>query len=69
MGLLVTNAKTLLWSTVTNGDVEAWAVAMNQRDEVRLMAVHPALTIGGGATGPRVRVRVRESETRTVGNG
>jgi len=45
---------------------EVWAVAMNQRDEVRLMRLHPSLTAGGGKPGegfPCVFVKAKRAQT------
>ena len=47
---------------------EVWAVAMNQRHEVRLMDVHPSLTAGGGKPGegyPCVFVKAKRAQSVT----
>jgi len=45
---------------------EVWAVAMNQRDEVRLMDVHPSLVSPGGRPGhgtPVVFVKAKRAQS------
>lgn len=54
--------------SLMSDEVEVFAVAMNQRNEVRLMNVHPSLTAGGGKPGegyPCVFVKSKRAQSVT----